>query len=370
MLVDPRITKMAELLVRYSLDVRPGDLCWLRATPAAGPLVQECYRQIVLAGGNPHVDLRLPDLDEVLYRNASDAQLDYISPVTRYLMENANVQLQIMSDVNTKALTSIDPARMARVQAARRELMHTFLARDNDGSLRWSIAMYPTDAYAQDAELSVGDLAEFIFSACLVNEPDPVAAWQAVAARQEALIARLAGKREVRLLGPDTDLTFSIAGRTFINDDGKKNLPGGEIFTGPVEDSANGTIRYTYLATYGGKEVADVRLRFEHGRVVEATAAKNEDLLHSLLAMDEGAKRLGEFAFGTNPGITRFTRNVLFDEKIGGTVHLALGSSYPATGGTNQSALHWDMVCDLRQGGEIWVDGALFAKDGAFTSNE
>ncbi len=370
MLVDPRITKMAELLVRYSLGVREGDLCWLRATPAAGPLVQECYRQILLAGGNPHVDLRLPDLDEVLYRNASDAQLDFISPVTRYLMENADVQLQIMSDVNTKALTSIDPARLARVQAARRDLMRTFLARDADDSLRWSIALYPTDAYAQDAELSVGDLAEFVFSACLVNEPDPVAAWQAVAARQEALIASLAGKRQVRLVGPDTDLTFSIAGRTFINDDGKKNLPGGEIFTGPVEDSANGTIRYTYPATYGGKEVADVRLRFENGRVVEATAAKNEDLLHSLLALDDGAKYLGEFAFGTNPGITRFTRNVLFDEKIGGTVHLALGASYPATGGQNQSALHWDMVCDLREGGEVWVDGALFAKDGQFTSDE
>lgn len=366
MLVDPRITRLARLLVRYSLAVRPGDLCWIRATPAAAPLVQECYREVLLAGGHPHVDLRLPDLDEVQFRTASDEQLAFVSPVTRYLMENANAQLSILSDVNTKALTTIDPAKQALAQAARRELLGTFLARDVDGSLRWSVAMYPTEAYAQDAELSVDGLADFIFDACLVNEDDPVAAWQAVAARQEALIGRLAGKREVRLVGPGTDLTFSIAGRTFINDDGKKNLPGGEVFTGPVEDSANGTIRYSYPAVYGGKEVAEVRLRFENGKVIEAHAAKNEDLLHSLLAMDEGATRLGEFAFGTNPGITRFTRNTLFDEKIGGTVHLALGSSYPATGATNQSALHWDMVCDLRDGGEVWVDGALFAKDGTF----
>jgi aminopeptidase len=366
MLVDPRIAKMAELLVRYSLGVREGDLCWIRATPAAAPLVQECYRQMLLAGGNPQVDLRLPDLDEVYYRTATDAQLGFVSPVTRYLMEHADVQLNILSDVNTKALSAIPPARIALAQQARRELMQTYLRRDTEGSMRWSIAMYPTEAYAQDAELSVDGLADFIFEACLLNEPDPVAAWQAVEARQARLIERLAGKREVRLVGPGTDLTLSIAGRTFINDDGKKNLPGGEIFTGPVEDSANGTISFSYPAVYGGKEVAGVQLRFEAGQVVEARAAKNEELLTALLATDEGAKRLGEFAFGTNPGITRFTRNILFDEKIGGTIHMALGASYPATGGTNQSALHWDMVCDLRDGGEVWVDGALFAKDGTF----
>jgi aminopeptidase len=366
MLVDPRITKMAELLVRYSMGVREGDFCVIRATPVAAPLVQECYRQILLAGGQPHTDIRLPDLDEIHLRTATDAQLSFVSPVARYLIENADAQLHILSDMNTKALSGIAPEKIGLSQKARRELLQTFLRRDDDGSLRWSIAMYPTAAYAQDAEMSEGALADFIFDACLLNEPDPVAAWQAVAARQERIIERLKGKSEVRLVGPGTDLTLSIAGRTFINDDGKKNLPGGEVFTGPVEDSANGTITFSYPAVYGGKEVEGVRLRFEAGRVVEASAAKNEELLATLLATDEGAKRLGEFAFGTNPGITRFTRNTLFDEKIGGTVHLALGSSYPATGGTNQSAIHWDMVCDLRDGGEIRVDGALFAKDGQF----
>ena len=366
MLVDPRIAKMAELLVRYSVGVREGDFCVIRATPIAAPLVQECCRQVLLAGGQPHADIRLPDLDEIVFSTATDEQLAFVSPISRYFIEQADVQINILSDVNTKTLSGIPPEKIGIAQKARRELLQTFLRRDDEGSLRWSIAMYPTEAYAQDAEMSVSALADFIFDACLLNEPDPVAAWQAVAARQEKVIERLKGKSEVRLVGPGTDLTFSIAGRTFINDDGKKNLPGGEVFTGPVEDSANGTIAFTYPAVYGGKEVAGVRLRFEAGKVVEARATKNEELLTTLLASDDGAKRLGEFAFGTNPGITGFTRNTLFDEKIGGTIHMALGSSYPATGGTNQSAIHWDMVCDLREGGEIWVDGALFAKDGKF----
>jgi aminopeptidase len=370
MLTDPRIKKMAEVLIRYSLETRPGDLLLINASPVAAPLVEECYRQALLAGANPVVDLHLPALVEIFYRTASDEQLEFVSPLDEWKLEHADARLQILSETNTKALTTVDPAKQARVGQARRGLTRRFMERDASGELRWSVAMYPTEAYAQDAELSVDELAEFIFAACLLNEADPVAAWRALGARQQRLVDWLAGKREVRLVGNGTDLTLSIAGRTFINDDGKKNFPGGEIFTGPVEESATGTVRFTYPAVYGGKEVADVRLRFEGGRVVEATAAKNEDLLQQLLGMDEGARRLGEFAFGTNHGIGRFTRNTLFDEKIGGTFHLALGASYPATGGQNQSALHWDMVCDLRDGGEVYVDGELFMKDGRYLVEE
>ncbi|HET8627772.1 MAG TPA: aminopeptidase [Thermomicrobiales bacterium] len=370
MLTDPRIAKMAEVLIRYSLDTRPGDLLTIEGQPIAAPLIRECYRQALLAGAHPHVDLTLPGLAEIFYQIAGDAQLEFVSPRAKLIMDTFDARLSILSDVNTKALSGADPAKQARRQAAARPLTQRFMERDASGELRWSVAMYPTDAYAQDAEMSLADLAEFIFAACLLNDPDPVASWRAVGARQQRLVDWLAGKREVRLLGQDTDLTLSIAGRTFINDDGKKNFPGGEIFTGPVEDSANGAIRFSFPAALHGREVEDVRLRFEHGRVVEATAAKNGDLLDHLLGMDEGAKRLGEFAFGLNPGVTRFTRNVLFDEKIAGTVHLALGASYPATGGRNESALHWDMVCDLRDGGEVYVDGQLFAKDGKVTIEE
>ncbi|HEX5505672.1 MAG TPA: aminopeptidase [Thermomicrobiales bacterium] len=364
MLTDPRIAKMAEVLIRYSLDTRPGDLLAITAQPVAAPLVRECYRQALLAGAHPHLDLTLPGIAEIFYQTAGDAQLDFVSPRSRLIMDTFDAHLAILSDVNTKALSGADPAKQARRQAAQRELLRRFMERDAGGDLRWSGAMYPTEAYAQDAELSLADLAEFIFAACLLNDPDPAASWRAVGARQQRLVDWLAGKREIRLIGRDTDLTLSIAGRAFINDDGKKNFPGGEIFTGPVEDSANGTIRFSFPAAFHGREVEDVRLRFAGGRVVEATAAKNGDLLDQLLGMDEGARRLGEFAFGLNPGVTRFTRNVLFDEKIAGTVHLALGASYPATGGRNESALHWDMVCDLRDGGEVYVDGELFAKDG------
>lgn len=367
MLTDPRIEKMAEVLIHYSLALQPGQLLTINAQPVAAPLVEACYRQALLAGAHPHLDLTLPGIEEIFYRAASDAQIDFVSPRARQTMETFDARLAILSEVNTKALSGIDPAKQARAQQARRGLTETFMRRDASGELKWSVVLYPTAAYAQDAEMSVDELATFIFSACLLDEPDPVAAWRAVGQRQQRLVDWLAGKETVRLVGPDTDLTLSIAGRTFINDDGKKNFPGGEVFTGPVEDSATGTIRFSFPATYHGKEVADVRLRFEQGKVVEARAGKNEELLHQLLGMDEGATRLGEFAFGTNPGVTRFTRNVLFDEKIAGTVHLALGASYPTTGGRNQSALHWDMVCDLRQGGEVYVDGHLFAKDGRFT---
>ncbi len=366
MLTDPRIKALGKLLTHYSVGLRAGDLFLIRAAPIAAPLVEECYKQALLLGAHPHCDITLSGLSEIYFRHAADEALDFVSPISRYYIEQFDAQLSILSDSNTKALTGIDPQRMARAQAARRSLTATFMERDANDSLRWGVAMYPTDAYAQDAEMSVDELADFIFSACLVDQADPIAAWQAVAAQQQHLVDRLAGKQEIRLVGPDTDLTFSVAGRTWMNDDGRKNMPGGEIFTGPVEDSANGTIRYTYPAIYGGKEVADIRLRFVQGVVVEASASRNDALLQSLLGMDAGAKRLGEFAFGTNPGVTRFTRNILFDEKIAGTVHLALGAGYPTTGSTNESALHWDMVCDLRQDGAVYVDGELFAKNGQF----
>lgn len=366
MLADPRFDAMARVLVRYSLGLKPGDLFAIVGQPVAAPLIEACYREALLAGAHPHLDLTLPGIEETFYRHASDAQLDFVSPRARQTIETFDARLTILSDSNTRALSSIDPARQARAQTARRELTRTFMSRDASGALRWSVAMFPTEAYAQDAEMSLRELADFIAAGCLLDRPDPVAAWREVYASQQRIIEWLAGKEQVRLTGPGTDLTFSIAGRAFINDDGKKNFPGGEVFTGPVETSAEGSIRFSFPAIYQGKEVAGISLRFAGGKVVEAHADKNEALLHQLLDLDDGARRIGEFAFGTNQGISRFTRNTLFDEKIAGTVHLALGASYPSTGAVNQSALHWDMVCDLRAGGEVYVDGDLMARDGQF----
>jgi aminopeptidase len=228
----------------------------------------------------------------------------------------------------------------------------------------WTLTLYPTDAYAQDADMSTTDYAEFVLNACKLNRPDPVAAWMELAAEQQRLIDWLADKDEIHLTGPGTDLTLSTKGRHWINADGRKNFPDGEIFTGPVETSVDGHVQFSYPVVHAGREIVDIRLAFENGRVTDATAAKGEEYLVKTLDTDEGARVLGEFAFGTNYDIQRFTKNILFDEKIGGTVHMAVGAGYPESGSTNESAVHWDMICDLRDGGEVTVDGQPFMRDG------
>ena len=238
--------------------------------------------------------------------------------------------------------------------------------RSASGALRWNVTLFPTDALAQDADMALAEFEDFVYGACLCDQPDPVAAWQEVARKQQILVDWLAGKSEVHLVGPDTDLTVGIAGRSFVNCCGDKNMPDGEVFTGPEETKVNGHVCFSFPAIYQGREVSGIRLWFEDGVVVKSSAAKNEAFLTQMLDTDEGARRLGEFAFGTNFGIQRFIKSILFDEKIGGTVHMALGGGYPETGSTNRSAIHWDMICDLRDGGEVTVDGELFAKDGKY----
>ncbi len=363
---DSRVQRLARLLVRYSAPVKEGDKVEISGTTLAAPLLREVYRE-TLRGGLPLLRVQLPDQAEIFLKTAGEAQIQAISPIDRLVFDEFDCRIAVLSDENTRGLSGVDPARQALLSTARRPLMETFMRRDAEGSLVWTACLYPTPAYAQDAEMSLSDYEDFVYSACLLDRDDPVAAWQERRRDQQRLVDYLAGKREVHVSGPDVDLRLSIAGRTFINDYGTKNMPGGEVFTGPVEDSAEGVVRFSFPASYGGRSVEGVRLRFERGRVVELSAANNEEYLRRMLDLDDGARLLGEFAFGTNAGIQRFTRNVLFDEKIGGTMHLALGASYPETGGRNESALHWDMVCDLRAGAEVRVDGELFARDGAFT---
>ena len=365
-MTDTRLQRMAQVLIHYSLGMKKGERLAITTGPQAVPLVRETVREALRAGSFPETFFRIADIQEVVLKEASDEQLQYIPPYMRFIVEEYETTLQIMAAENTKALSGADPARQAVAQQAAVDLMQTNMRRTADGSLRWCAAMFPTNAYAQDAEMSLSDFEDFVYHACFLDDDDPVARWQALSKQQERLVQWLKDKHTVHILGPDTDLTLSIAGRVFINGDGHYNFPDGEFFTGPVEDSANGYIRYTFPASFGGRAVEDVRLRFEDGVVVEARAARSQDYLDKMLSLDEGAKRLGEFAFGNNPNVTRFIKNTLFDEKIGGTIHLALGASYPMTGAVNQSALHWDMVCDLRQGGEIRVDDELFSKDGVF----
>jgi aminopeptidase len=244
--------------------------------------------------------------------------------------------------------------------------MKRAMERSAKGDYRWALTLFPTNAYASEARMSLADYEAFYYGACLADRDDPVKAWKKASEETERLKDWIEGRKEVHVSGPGTDLKLGIEGRTFIAADGRHNMPDGEFFTGPVEDSAEGEITFHLPATYAGREVAGVRFKFEGGKVTDATAERGEEFLIEMLDTDEGARRLGELGIGTNYGITEGTGEILLDEKIGGTVHLAVGRSYPETGGVNESAIHWDMICDLRQGGKIEVDGETLQQDGKF----
>ena len=364
---DSRVERLARVLTEYSLEIKPGDRVVISGAPLAEPLLRAAYRHALALGGLPLLDVQLPGATEVLLRDGTDEQLGVISPTERFASEEADCWLRVSATSNTRALSGIDPARQRVHTKARAAIRQAYLDRAASGSLRWSSTVFPTDAYAQDADMSLEDYEDFVFRAEYLDDPDPVARWRAVGAFQGQLIDWLTPRHEIHVTGPDTDLRLNIGGRIWINSDGHRNFPSGEVFTGPIEDSTEGHVRFSYSTIVNGREVEDVQLWFERGQVVRATAAKNQDFLESMLNTDAGARYLGEFAFGTNRAITRFTRNILFDEKIGGTVHMALGSGYPDSGSRNRSAIHWDLICDLRQGGEVTVDGEVFVRDGQFT---
>jgi aminopeptidase len=353
---DPRIEQWASVLTGYSVEVRPGDVVGITGGVAAEPLLRALYRQVVAQGGHPVLVPSFSGQINDLIAFGSDEQLAAISPVERFLRAEADVLITVTAETNTRTGSGLDPERQRRYNAARAELRQTFLRRAAEGKLRWTSTLYPTDAHAQDADMATAEFAEFIFRACKLHEPDPVAAWRRLAAWQARLIERLRDAHEIRVIGPDTDLRLHVTGRRWINSDGHRNFPSGEVFTGPVETSAEGVIRCSFPVVTAGREIADIRLRF-----------REEAYLLSALNTDPGARYLGEFAFGTNFDITRFTKNILLDEKIGGTIHVALGAGYPDTGSVNTSAIHWDLICDLRQGGTVTVDGEVFLHDGRFT---
>jgi aminopeptidase len=364
---DPRIKKLANLLTTYCVAVEKGERVAIRTTLPAMPLARETYRAVLQAGGLPHIVLRDLGLAEIYLREADNDQLQYVDPFNQLAIEQFDCLIGISGSDNTRTLSSIDPAKQQIAAKANNEIAATMMRRAAAGELRWVGTLFPTAAHAQEADMSLEAFEDFVYAACRLDSADPVADWTAVHARHAVLCDYLAGKENVRVIGPNADLTLSIKGRTFINGDGRHNMPCGEIFTGPVEQSVNGWIRYTYPAIVQGREVEGIELTFDTGKVVKATAAKNEAFLHQVLDTDPGARYLGEFAIGTNNHIQQFTKSILFDEKIGGTIHLAVGRSYPESGGLNQSAVHWDMICDMRDGGQIFIDDELFYDSGNFT---
>ncbi|KPJ50615.1 peptidase M29 [candidate division TA06 bacterium DG_26] len=365
-MVEQALSKFARVLLQYSLQLKKGDLFIIYGESVSTPLVVEAYRQALGLGAHPHVRIKPNGLDEIYFKEASSAQLTFVSEFERLEAERPDSMLYIWGTENTRALENISPKRISLSDGARRELFTRRLERIASGELRWCGTQYPTQADAQEAEMSLGEYSEFVFKSCLLHKRNPILEWKKLSARQEKLIESLRKYKEIRVVARDTDLKMSVEGRKWINCDGKENFPDGEIFTSPIEDSAEGTILFTFPAVHRKREAREVRLRFKSGKVVEARAAKGEDYLRSMLDMDEGARRIGEFSFGTNYNVQRFTRNTLFDEKIGGTIHIALGASLPESGGQNVSALHWDMVCDLRQHGEVYGNGNLIHKRGKF----
>lgn len=364
--MNDAMRKWARALVGYSAEVKPGNTVAIHGGAAAAPLLRAVYREVLALGGHP---VMLPVLDGLradLLTYGSDEQVAFLPPTETFLRTEADVVVHVIADANTRSMAGVAPERQAAYQKARSGLFKTFMEREGRNEVEWTLTLYPTDGLAQDADMSTADFADFIYRACKLHEDDPVAAWKTLGAEQQRLIDWLTGREEVHITGPGTDLRLSVRNRKWINCDGKKNFPDGEIFTGPVEDATQGHITYSIPAIYGGREVAGIRLEFQDGKVVNASAERGEDLLLRQLEVDDGARVLGEFAFGTNFDIQRVTRQMLFDEKIGGTVHLALGETYLEAGGNNTSAIHWDMLCDLRQGGRVEVDGEPFLVDGQY----
>jgi len=358
------LSKLADIITGYSVEIKEGDLVMVQSSILSAPLIEKIYENLIVKGANVEIKLEPENISDIYFKYASEKQLKYVSPVRKYSIEKIDIFISIWADYNTKNMNNVDPGRMATRVAANAELNKIFMEREAKGELQWTLAPYPTQAMAQEAGMSFIDYRDFVYGTLFLDKDNPIEEWKKLSVKQEKIADYLNKKSELRFVGEDTDLTLSTKGRKWINCDGKKNLPDGEVFTGPIEDSANGKIRFTYPGIYMGREIEDIKLTFKDGEVIDAKAAKGGDLLKKLLEID-GAKRIGEIAIGTNYGVQRFTKNMLFDEKMGGTMHLALGRAIPESGGKNFSSIHWDILKDMKNG-KIYADGEVFYENGKF----
>lgn len=359
---DDLIARWADLLVDYCLRVVPGESILIGSEWAAKPLVLACAEAIVSRGAYPVIRLDFPELNAFFLERATEAQLAHSSPFSLHDAETADARIRIEAETDTRAMSRVDPRRQAMVNRARDPIRRAARA----GDKRWVLTQYPTEAYAADAGMSLEAYEAFVASAMFLDRTDPVAAWRELGKSQAGLVDDMNNVRTIRIEADGTDLTLSVAGRTWINSDGRRNMPSGEIFTGPIETSANGVMRCGFPVYRDGRELKGIALEFQDGLVTSARAEEGEEYLLSMLDLDPGSRRLGELGLGLNMGIPRFTGSILYDEKIGGTVHLALGQSYPETGGTNQSALHWDLIVDTRTNGRITADGRTVMENGTW----
>jgi len=365
---DPRLDRLSDVIVNYCARVKPDDLVTIRAEPHSMPAVEAVFQAVLQAGGHPSFNVRSERLREIQLRHGSDRQIQHTCPFDLYAGTTCDVGIVLIQPLNTRWASGIDPARAAMAQSARRPGLTAGLKRMAAGEMRYVLTEIPSQAAAQEAHLSLMEYSDFVYRAGFLHLPDPIAAWRQLHEQQERAIEFLKDKRTLRFCSPsnhgETDVTVDISGQTWINCAGGENFPDGEVFTGPR--GVDGIINFTYPAIYRGKEVDGIRLKFQGGRVIDAGATKNEDYLIALLDLDSGSRVAGELGIGTNYHLKTHINNAFFDEKIGGTFHIALGAGYPQTGNANESAIHWDIVTDLRQGGTISADGEIVQRNGRF----
>ncbi len=366
---DPRLTKLANLIVNYSVSVKPDENVFIICDEVAIPWMKAMVEASIKAGGKVETLIKCQEVNEIVLKYGSDEQLSKPNYLMEEILRRADVMLTAWGGRNTKINANVQADRIRKQTQSESSWRKLFSQKMGDGSLRWCGTQYPTYSDAQEAAMSLSDYEDFVYNAGHLDKDDPVAEWERISAEQERWLNYLNGKSKLHIVSENTDITIDTTGRTWINCDGKVNFPDGEIFTSPVEDGVNGHVTFSFPGIYAGKEIEEIRLDVEKGLIVKATAEKGEDLLHALIETDEGSKRFGEVAIGTNYNIKSFTRNMLFDEKIGGTVHMAIGDSMVDAGGLNRSTLHWDMLCDMRNQGKIFADGELFYQNGEFLNS-
>lgn len=363
---DERLEKLARILVNYSTEVKPGDFVYVRADEVATPWAKAVVREAVKAGGHVEVVLTSEEINEVILKESTPDQLHEGSLINETLLARADVWLTAWGSRNPKYGSNIDAQKVKDASIGAKGWRKFYSERMGDGSLRWCGTQFPAMGDAQEAGMSLEEYEDFVYGAGLLNEEDPAAEWRRISKEQDRWVAYLNTKKSIRIVTADSEVVANVEGRTWVNCDGKLNFPDGEIYTSPVEDGVDGHVYFEFPLIYSGKEIQGIRLKIEKGRITEASAEKGEDLLLTILDTDEGARTFGELAIGTNYGIQKITKNILFDEKIGGTFHMAIGDSFPEAGGKNRSVIHWDMIGELRKGGKIYGDGELFHENGHF----
>ena len=351
---DTYCEKLAKLAINYSIEVKKGDRIVITGPDLAKDLFRALYVEILKAGGHPFVLQELEGEEELFFKYAIDEQLAYFDDIYITMAKEFDGLVQIFGDYNIKRLSLVDPKKMRKNRGAakRFEFMKIFNEREAKGEVNWVVIPYPCQSFAQEANMDLHSYLNFVEKALFLDRENSIEEWKKIRKRQEEIVEYLNNVKNVQVLGEETDLTLSVEGRIWDNCSGQKNLPDGEVFTGPVEDSVNGHIKFTYPGIYQGREVENIYLEFKDGKVIRGTAAKGQELLQEILKI-RNANQLGEFAIGTNFGITQFTKNMLFDEKIGGTIHCALGLGFPKTGSKNFSAIHWDILKDMKLPGSI-----------------